>query len=100
MAFICSLDEPFVELTKSLKLGFMKANSKRQCRAREALRGQFQMHVCRANLFETILNDPKRQVRPVTVPAQVAKIQMPQLGGHDFRRRVRGSFVGKMTMAA
>ena len=70
----CGLDGSFVELAKSLKPGFMKANSKHQRRAGDALRGQFETDMRRADLLQALLHDTKRQRGPVAVAAQVTKI--------------------------
>ncbi len=49
---------------------------------------------------QTIIHDAVGQGGPVAFAAQVSKVEMTQLGGHELLRGIGGGFVGEMAMTA
>jgi len=50
--------------------------------------------------LQTVIHHALGQRGPVAFAAQVAKVQMTQLGGHELLRGIGGGFVREMAMAA
>src|SRR5258708_404560 len=73
-----------------------------QCQRRtwHVLRRQLHPDVSRADLLQAPVQDTKSQFRPITIRAQMAEIQMPQLGGDNLFRCFRRGVIGQMTMPA
>ena len=64
------------------------------------LGGEFEPHVIRADLLQALADDAMCQLGAVALAAQVAEVQMTQVGGHDLLGGIGGGFVGEMAVAA
>ena len=45
------------------------------------------------NLLQTLTHDAMREIAAIALAAQVADVQMAQLGGHELFGRISGGFV-------
>ena len=64
------------------------------------LRRKFEAHVCCADLPEAVADDAMRQFGAVAFAAQMAEVQVAQLGGHDLLGGVGSGFVRQVAMPA
>ena len=64
------------------------------------LGGEFQPHVGRSDLLQAVVDDAMRQLGAIALAAQMAEIQMAQVGGHDLLGGIRGGFVREMAVPA
>ena len=75
-------------------------DSKFQRRTRHILRGELEPDVRRADVMELLGHDVLREFGLVAFAAQVRKVKMLQVGGHDLRGGFGGGGVGEMAMTA
>lgn len=62
------------------------------------LGGKCQVYVGRADPLELVVNHAEGEIGVVAFAAQVPKVQMAKVSGHDSRRSLRSGFVGEVTM--
>ena len=53
-----------------------------------------------AQFLQTVIHDTMGKLRAVALTAEMAEIQMPQIGRHEMFDRVGGGLVGEMSVAA
>ena len=71
-----------------------------QRRAWRVLRGELESNVGGADVVELFSHDIMGEFGAVAFPAQVGEVKVAQVGGHDLRDGLGGSFVREMAMAA
>jgi hypothetical protein len=61
---------------------------------------EFKAHVRRSDLLQALADDAVREFGAVAFAAQVAEVQMAQVGGHDLLSGISGGFVREMAVPA